>query len=146
MNILLHKKIFLDINVILDVLLKRDKLYKAPAIIFKTVENEKLQGFISALSFPTLFYILAKELDREKALNLLNKIRVVFNVARVDEKIIDKSLVSTFKDFEDAVQYYSCMSTKSDYLITRNVKDYKTSNIPVITPEEFVALDVEFFK
>lgn len=146
MSILLHKKVFLDINVILDVLLKRDKLYKAPAIIFRIVENEKLQGFISALSFPTLFYILAKELDRDKAVNLLSKIRIIFNVARVDEKIIDKSLVSAFKDFEDAVQYYSCLSTKSDYFITRNVKDYKTTIIPVISPEEFVALDLEFFK
>lgn len=146
MKSLLKKKVFLDINVILDVLLKRDKLYKAPALIFKAVETEKLEGFICAISFPTLFYILSKEVGKDKAINLLNKIRVIFNISKVDEKIIDKALVSNFKDFEDAIQYYSCLDSKADYLITRNIKDYKTVTTPVISPEEFVALDIDLFK
>ncbi len=146
MTLLLHKKVFLDINVILDVLLKRDKLYKAPAFIFKAIENEKIEGVICALSFPTLFYILSKEIGKEKAISLLNKIRGIFSVSKVDEKIIDKALVSNFKDFEDAIQYYSSLDSKSDYLITRNIKDYKTVNTPVISPEEFVALNVDLFK
>jgi predicted nucleic acid-binding protein len=145
MNSLLNKKVFLDINVILDILLKREKLYKAPALIFKAVENGKINGLICSLSFPTLFYILSKELGKDKAVILLNKIRLIFNISLVDEKIIDKSLVSGFKDFEDAIQYYSALIARADYLITRNIKDFKSTGIPVISPEEFIALDMKIF-
>lgn len=70
----------------------------------------------------------------------LEKIRVVFNVAAVDEKVIDLSLASDFKDFEDAVQYYSAVLAKVDYIITRNKGDYADDKIPVLTSEEFLAL------
>lgn len=150
MKSLSNKKVFLDINLILDVLLKRDKLYKAPALIFKAVENEKIEGFICALSYPTLFYILSKELDKENAINILNKIRVIFHVSKVDDKIIDKSLISAFKDFENAIQYYSSLDINTDYFVTRNIKDFnvpagKTTGTQVISPEEFVALDINLF-
>jgi hypothetical protein len=143
---LLNKRILLDINVILDVLLKRKDLYKAPALIFKAVENNKIEGFICALSFPTLFYLLSKELDKITALNILSKIRIIFKVSNVDEQIVDKSLISGFKDFEDAIQHYSALSRNLDYLITRNIKDYKLATIPIISPEEFIALDIDLFK
>ena len=87
-----------------------------------------------------MFYILSKELKRDKAMRVLEKLRIVFRVAAVDEKVIDLSLASTFKDFEDAVQYYSALHVKADCLITRNKSDYRTDRLPVMTPEEFLAL------
>ena len=92
------------------------------------------------MSFPTLFYLLTKELNREKALKTLEKIRIVFSVAPVDEKIIDMSLVSDFRDFEDAVQYYSAIHVKAECVITRNKADYADNQIPVLAPDEFLAL------
>ena len=69
---------------------------------------------------------------------MLEKVRIVFRVAAVDEKVIDLSLSSDFKDFEDAVQCYSAVNAKVDCLITRNKRDYVTDILPILTPEEFL--------
>ena len=103
------------------------------------IEEKKIRGYLCALSFPTLFYILAKELESAKAMQILEKLRIVFDVAAVDEKVIDLSLVSGFKDFEGAVQYYSAIQVRADCVITRNKSDYRTDKIAILTPEEFLA-------
>ena len=135
------KSVLCDINIILDIFLKRESFYKASANIFQRIEEGEIKGYLCALSFPTLFYILSKELSREKAIKILEKIRIVFNVSTVDEKNIDLSLTSEFSDFEDAVQYYSAVNSKVDYIITRNKSDFVVNKIPVLTPEEFLALE-----
>lgn len=134
------KAILCDINFMLDIFLKREPFYRSAARVFKKIEDGKLRGYLCSLSFPTLFYLLTKELNREKALKTLEKIRIVFRVAPVDEKVIDISLVSDFKDFEDAVQYYSALQSKADCIITRNKSDYSDDKIPVLTPDEFLAV------
>lgn len=134
------KTVLCDINFILDIFLKREPFYYSAARLFKRIEDKGLKGYLCALSFPTLFYLLSKELGREKAIKTLGKIRIVFSVAAVDEKVIDLSLVSDFKDFEDAVQYYSAIQVKADCIITRNKSDYAGDKISVLTPEEFLAL------
>ncbi len=135
------KSVLCDINVILDIFLKRDPYYAPAARLFTLIEEKKLHGYLSAQSFPTMFYILSKELKREKAMRVLEKLRIVFRVAAVDEKVIDLSLVSTFKDFEDAVQYYSALHVRADCLITRNKADYRSDRLPIMSPEEFLALE-----
>lgn len=134
------KAVFCDINFILDIFLKREPFYYSASKLFKKIEDKKLKGCLCALSFPTLFYLLSKELSREKAIKTLEKIRIVFSGATVDQKVIDLSLASDFKDFEDAVQYYSAVQVKADCLITRNKDDYIDNKIPTLTPEEFLAL------
>lgn len=134
------KKILCDINFILDIFLKKMPFYNSAAEVFSKIEKTEIKGYLCSLSFPTLFYILSKELNREKAIKTLEKIRIVFKVAPVDEKIIDMSLVSDFKDFEDAVQYYSAAQLKADCIITRNKADYSADKIPVLTPEEFLSI------
>ncbi len=135
------KKVLCDINFILDIFLKREPFYRSAAEVFRKIEEHELKGYLCALSFPTLFYLLTKELNREKALKTLEKIRIVFSVAPVDEKVIDMSLVSDFRDFEDAVQYYSAIHVRADYVITRNKADYRDNQIPVLAPDEFLALE-----
>lgn len=103
------------------------------------VEAKQLKGYLCSNSFPTLFYILAKELKRDKAMKILEKVRIVFRVAAVDEKVIDLSLASDFRDFEDAVQYYSAINAKTNCLITRNKTDYISDGLSIMTPEEFLA-------
>lgn len=134
------KSVLCDINVILDIFLKRDPHYSSAARLFSLIEEKKLLGYLSAQSFPTMFYILSRELKRDKAMRVLEKLRIVFRVAAVDEKVVDLSLASTFKDFEDAVQYYSALHVRADCLVTRNKGDYRADRIPVMTPEEFLAL------
>lgn len=133
------KSVLCDINFILDIFLKREPFYTPSARLFSLIEEKKLRGFLSAQSFPILFYLLVKEIKREKALRVLEKLRIVFSIAAVDEKVIDLALASDFKDFEDAVQYYSAIHARADCVITRNKSDYRAEGIPVITPEEFLA-------
>ncbi len=133
------KRLLCDINFFLDIFLKRDPFYIPSARLFGKIEEKELKGYLCALSFPTLFYLLSKELRRDRALKTLEKIRIVFHVAPVDEKVIDLSLVSGFRDFEDAVQYYSALQIKADCVITRNKADYSEHGIPVLTPEEFLS-------
>lgn len=135
------KTVLCDINILLDIFLKREPFYHSAAELFQKVENGKIKGYLCALSFPTLFYILSKELSRIKALKILEKIRIVFNVAAVDEKNIDLSLTSDFKDIEDAIQYYSAIHVKADCIITRNKQDYSEDKIPILTPDEFLAIE-----
>lgn len=134
------KTVLCDINFILDIFLRREPFYYSAAVLFKKIEEKELKGYLCSLSFPTLFYLLSKELSKRKAIQILGKIRIVFDVAAVDEKVIDLALSSDFKDFEDAVQYYSAIQTKTDCIITRNKGDYVNDNIPALTPEEFLAL------
>jgi len=133
------KAVLCDINFILDIFLERRPFYAPAARIFAMIEAKHLKGYLCANSFPTLFYILAKELKRDKAMKVLEKVRIVFRVAAVDEKVIDLSLASDFKDFEDAVQCYSAVNAKVDCLITRNKSDFATDILPILTPEEFLA-------
>jgi predicted nucleic acid-binding protein len=133
------KTILCDINFILDIFLKREPFYSPAARIFAMIEAKQLKGYLCSNSFPTLFYVLAKELKRDKAMKVLEKVRIVFRVAAVDEKVIDLSLASDFRDFEDAVQYYAAVSIKADCLITRNKTDYVTGDLTIMTPEEFLA-------
>jgi len=133
------KTILCDINFILDIFLKREPFYSSAAQIFTMVEAKQLKGYLCSNSFPTLFYILAKELKRDKAMKILEKVRIVFRVAAVDEKVIDLSLASDFRDFEDAVQYYSAINAKTNCLITRNKTDYISDGLSIMTPEEFLA-------
>lgn len=81
-------------------------------------------------------------MKKEKAVTVLEKVRIVFHVAAVDERVIDLSLTSSFRDFEDAVQYYSAVQAKSECLITRNKSDFKVYALPVLTPEEFLAIEI----
>lgn len=134
------KKVLCDINFILDIFLRRDPFYPPAAKLFRLIEEGKIKGYLCSLSFPVLFYLLSKELTRGKALKTLEKLRIVFRVATVDEKVIDMALASDFRDFEDAVQYYSAVQEKAGCIITRDKSDYKDNKIPALTPEEFLAI------
>jgi predicted nucleic acid-binding protein len=139
------KAVLCDSNFVLDIFLKRDPFYTPAAILFSKIEEKKICGYLCALSFPTLFYILAKELRRQQAMQILEKLRIVFRVATVDEKVIDLSLVSGFADFEDAVQYYSAVQAPVDCLVTRNKSDYPKDQLAILSPEEFLASTEEEF-
>lgn len=134
------KTVFFDVNIILDIFLKRGPFYAASAQVFSHAETKQFNGCLGALSYPILFYLLKKELDRDEAIAILKKVRIVLKTAPMLEKVVDSALSSDIHDFEDAVQYYSALEVKSDYFITRNKKDYPAKLLPILTPDEFLAL------
>ncbi len=131
------KKVFLDSDIILDVLLNRSEFYIPAMNILELAREKRLLVSTSSVVFVNVNYFLSK-FDRENRMRSLKRIRSIISIVNVDEAIIDQALQSDLKDFEDAVQYYAAKSARTDYIITRNIKDYKNSAIPVLTAGQFL--------
>ena len=131
-------KVFIDTDIILDLLAKRDPFYYHSASLFSLIESGKLRGFVSSLIFSNLYYILKKHNTRKDTIEILKKLKVMITVLPVDDKIIDRALLSDFNDFEDAIQYYTAKTNNIDYIITRNIKDYKSSDIKALSADQLL--------
>jgi len=133
------KKLFLDTNIIIDLLAKREPYYKHAAQIFSLADKSKVQLFVSALSFANTNYILQKGMKPDKVKQILRKLKLIVNLISLDDKIVGLSLNDTeFKDYEDAIQYFSALENGMDVIITRNLKDFQKSKIPTLTAEQFL--------
>jgi predicted nucleic acid-binding protein len=133
-------RIFIDSDVLLDVFAKRNPFYEYSAKLLTHVEKKMISGYTSPLVFANIHHILRKLKSKAYALQTLRKLRMLVGVLSVDERHIDQALSSAFTDFEDAIQYHSAKSSQMDFIITRNKKDYKHSDITVCTPEEYLAI------
>jgi predicted nucleic acid-binding protein len=131
-------RIFLDTNVILDLLGERVPFYDSIAKVATLADQKKLAIIVSPLSFTTVNYVLNKYESSESVLNKLRKFKIICEVCEVNEETIDKALNSNFKDYEDAVQYFSALQSNCSIIITRNGKDFKNSKIPIMTAGEYL--------
>jgi predicted nucleic acid-binding protein len=138
----LREKLFFDNDIILDISIERDKSLKNDvneAIkLINLVESGEYKGYTSTIIFTNTYYIQRKLKDHNTAINFLKKLRLLLTVLNVDDKIIQKALESGFNDFEDAVQYYTAIENKMDYIITRNTDDYKKASIKVYSPFQYL--------
>lgn len=132
------KKIFIDTDIVLDLLAKRKSYYVPAAHLFTLADRGKVHINVSALTFGTLFYLLSKENGQDRAKKILFKFKSLVTVLPVDDKIIELALSSDFRDFEDGIQYYCAIENKCAAILTRNLTDYKHANIPVLTAESFL--------
>lgn len=132
-------RIFLDTNVILDLLGERVPFFDSIAKVATLADQKKLTLIVSPLSFTTIDYILNKFESSESVLNKLRKFKIICELCVVNEETIDKALNSDFKDFEDAVQYFSALQSNSSIILTRNARDFKNSTIPIMTAEEYLS-------
>jgi predicted nucleic acid-binding protein len=132
------ENIFVDTDVIFDLLAKREPFYNYSAKLFTHADKQELTICVSSLCFGNLNYILSKQKSATEARKILSRFKVLVNVLPVDDKVIELALNSDFKDFEDAIQYYCAIENGIKIIITRNLKDFKHARIPVLTAEEFV--------
>lgn len=132
-------KLFIDANVVLNLILKRQPFFDNIAEILTVAENKNYTLCLSSVTFVNVNYIASKFTDKKNVLESLKKLRILFDVLSVSETEIDKALYSNFNDFEDAVQHYCALKNNCDYIITRDSKDFKNSEIPALTPTEFLA-------
>ena len=137
----MSKKIFVDSDVILDLLAKREPHYEYSARVFTLCDTKKIELYTTSLVFSNVYYILRKIVGIEKAKESLRKLRLLVRVMSVEEKEADLALNSKFSDFEDALQYYTAVKNKMAVLLTRNVKEYKVKDLVIQTPEQFVTMD-----
>ncbi len=134
----MKNKVFIDTNVMLDLLGERVPFYESIAKIATLADKGQIKMVVSALSYSTVFYLLSKFEDSEVVKEKLRKFKVITETSDLTDKIIEKGLVSKFTDFEDALQYNCAIKSDCNVLITRNLKDFRLSAIPVMTPDEYL--------
>ncbi|MGN0482652.1 MAG: type II toxin-antitoxin system VapC family toxin [Lachnospiraceae bacterium] len=132
-------KLLIDANILLDVLQKREPHYKDSALIWKLCETAQTEGYISALTFADLVYVMRKELDVEKIEEILKKMSLIFQFADLSGSDLTKAAEMHWEDFEDALQSATAERVHAEYIITRNVKDFVKSRVMALTPKEFLA-------
>lgn len=131
--------LFIDTDVIIDFLTDRKPHSREAAIIFTLIERKKLKGYVSSLTFSNLYYVLRKLESHNKVISKLESVADILNILKVEQQIIKRALASGFPDFEDSIQYFCALEHKKiDVIITRNTKDYKSSEIPVMTPGDYL--------
>lgn len=133
------KRVLLDVNVVLDVLLDRAPFADASSAVWAAVEQGEAEGLLSAHAVTTLHYLNAKAVGRRMARETTDALLSVFDVAGVDGAVLNAALALNWNDFEDAVTVAAAKRAKCDALVTRNPSDFKGSSVKVLTPSEALA-------
>lgn len=131
--------IFVDTNVLLDVIARRDPHYAAASRIWTLAESGDVSAHISVISFNNIYYIVRKAAGKTKANEALHLLRKVFEVEFIDRRILDRAIDSGMADFEDALQYWSAVGVGARCLITRNPSHFPDEGPTVLSSEEFLA-------
>jgi len=133
------KKVRIATDVILDFFLDRQPSSENASKIFALCENRILIGYITPVILSNVYYILRQIARHNRVIEKLNQLLSIADVLTMDKNVVINALNSGFKDFEDALQYFTAVNKGNiDAIITRNVKDFKTSEIGVLTPESYV--------
>ena len=132
-------RLLIDGNILLDVLQKREPHYKDSVKIWKMCETGIADGRISVLTFANLVYVMRKELDAEKINEVLKYLSLIFSFEDLTSLDISSAAEMQWNDYEDAIQAAMAKRTHANYIITRNVKDFKKSEVIAFTPAEFLS-------
>ena len=132
--------IFIDTDIILDLLTQRKPHYLFAARLFELIEDNKVVAFTSPIILANIYYISARLTSHKKALDNIRKLISFLKIITVDEQIMTLALNSNFKDFEDSIQYYAAKKHGLSILVTRNKSDYKVSDMMICTAEEFIKM------
>ncbi len=133
-----RERVYVDTNILLDWLGKRDPHYIYAEGLFLLAENKEIEIMVSTISMLTTHYILQRSIGSEQARQAIMGIRTICTVCNSGSKELDMALLSEIKDFEDAFQYFNAVNNSASVIITRNGKDFKDSQIPVVSAEEYV--------
>jgi len=133
-------KVFIDADIILDLLLDREPYSRSSSKLFTAIEEREVIAFTTPVILANIYYISAKMVNRKSALEYIRKLLTLLKVTAVDEKIMLLAANSDFKDFEDSIQYYAAKNEAVDFLITRNKIDYKITDLTVCTPDEYLSV------
>ena len=131
-------RLLIDANILLDVLQKREPHYKDSSLVWKLCETDQDEGFVSALTFANLVYILRKELDAGQVRSVLDKLQLIFTFADYSVSDMVKAAAIEWDDYEDAIQSVTAERLMAEYIITRNVRDFSKSTVPAFTPSEYL--------
>lgn len=131
--------LLIDANIILDVLLNRPMFVKDSSMIWKLCETQQMKGYISTLTYANIMYIMRKQLTPEQIQEIFCKLKLIFEFADFSPAVLERAVNMKWKDFEDAIQSATAESVHADYIITRNIKDFKQSKVMALMPSELLA-------
>ena len=135
----MKQTLFVDTDIVLDLLARREPFYDAAARLFSRAESGSISLSVSSLTFANLFYILRKQVSAKHTLEVLSNFKQLVTVLPVDEAVIEQALKAGFTDFEDAIQYFSALSASCSALLTRNGRHYRKAEISIFTAEAYCA-------
>ncbi|MCH7514663.1 MAG: PIN domain-containing protein [Bacteroidetes bacterium] len=132
-------KVLIDTDVILDFFFDRKPFSEIATQIFSLCESNELKGFMTPVIYSNVYYLLRQTAQHGKVIDKLKQLLLITDVLQMDKDVIMNALNSGFNDFEDALQNFAAMKYgEIDVILTRNLKDYKKSEIGVLTPETFL--------
>lgn len=132
------QKVFLDTNIIIDLLAQREPFYKDAQALFSLADQGQIELQISALSFANASYALSKYHQVATAKKYLQQFKVLVSILPLDDKTIELALASEFQDIEDGFQYFTALTHGAQVIITRNKKDFKAAQLPVLNASEYL--------
>lgn len=135
----LRYRILIDVDVVLDVLSRREPFFASSAAVLAACETG-LEGLVAAHTVTTLFYLLSKYHDARYARTQIADLLSIVQVAVVDSVVIRQALAAQAEDFEDAVQMAAAAVAKAQYMVTRNLAHFADGPVPALTPAEFLPL------
>lgn len=132
-------KLLIDTDVILDFFFDRQPFSVYSAKVIGLCETRKVMGFVTPVIYSNVYYILRQTARHEKVIESLRQLMIITDVLAMDKDVVTNALNSGFKDFEDSLQNFAAMKHGAiDVILTRNLKDYKKSEIAVLTPEMYI--------
>lgn len=133
------KNLFIDTNIVIDLLSRREPFYDESATLFSLADQKIIEINISSLTVANTSYTLLRQINSKKTKEILRKLRLIVNILPLDDKIIGLALNDdSFSDFEDGLQYFTAIENNQDIIITRNLKDFRASRLPVMTARQFL--------
>lgn len=132
-------RVFLDTNILLDVIGRRKAHFDASMQLWTLAEQGQMIGLVAAISFTNIYYVVQTLTNRSKAEKTLCGLRDIFTIIPCTEQIINQAIDAGFRDFEDAVQYFSALHARAEYIVTRNTRHFPNDSPPTMTPAEFLA-------
>ncbi len=133
------KKLFVDTNIVIDLLSRREPFYEEATVLFSLADKKQIELSVSALTIANTSYVLLKQMNSTKTKSILRKLLMIVKVLALDDKIIGLALNDeTFHDFEDGLQYFTALENAQDLILTRNLRDFKNSKLPIMTAKQFI--------
>ena len=134
-------KILIDTNVLIDYLLEREPFFEDAKEIILSCAEGNIKGCIAAHSIPNMFFILRKDYNSKERREILSNLCSLFDVEGIDkDKLLAGLSNEDFSDFEDCLQMECAKSYGADYIVTRNVSDYATSEVKAIEPKDYLKI------
>jgi len=133
------KQLFVDTNILIDLLSQREPFYKEAAVLFSLADLKRVRLSVSSLTIANTHYILSRQMNSSMAKAVLRKLGLIVEILPVNSKIVELALNDVyFSDFGDAIQYYCALENSQEQIITRNISDFKKSKLPVLTAVQFL--------